>query len=257
MKQDTRIVFIHGFMGSALNWGRVRGLLEEKVPGLKSFAIDLLGHALNHPKSVAAPGQAHAELCKDLKSQLSAIKPTHVVAHSFGLRPALDLADTNPELIPHLIVEDSSPELSPQAHAFLMSVINAPVPFRTREEAKIYFDNKYGAQSALSRFFFSNIRTQEDGLANWRFDKNFLEALLNEAIRRDLWDLWKTLPSKLSLIYGEQSDSFPAEVINKMKALRPDMKAYPIAKAGHWVHSDQPLDFVEVLSKIILGDTSN
>lgn len=248
MSTNARVVFIHGFMGSALNWGRIRMLLEAK--GAKAFAVDMLGHANRHPKRPFV-GTAHEALANDLIHQLEDIKPTHVVSHSFGFRPSLLMAQKRADLIPHLIVEDASPMITPQAHSYLMSILNAPVPFRTREDAKLYFDNTYGAQTALSRFFLSNIRSREDGLADWRFDKAFLEELLNEALAQNLWKEWEDFPNQTSLVFGTNSETMPPSIVNEMKSHRKELKTYPIEDAGHWIHSDQPEAFVETIASIV------
>lgn len=248
MSHKVRVLFLHGFMGSALNWGRIRNLLEAK--GINTFAIDLLGHALNHaqkPLNISA----HEALTQDLIVQCAAFNPTHIVAHSFSLRPCLLMALKRPDLIPHLVVEDSSPELSPSAHSFLMSVINAPVPFRTRELARDYFDNRYGPQSALSRFFMSNIRSTSEGLADWRFDRSFLEMLLNEALAQNLWKEWSAFPNKVDLIYGVNSEALNSSTIDEMKKQQKDLGLYPIENAAHWVHSDQADAFANTVAKIV------
>jgi pimeloyl-ACP methyl ester carboxylesterase len=250
MTTTKKIVFLHGFMGSALNWGRIRSLIET-YEDIESYALDLLGHALNHPKDAAAYNNANLTMSNDLIEQLDKIKPTHVVAHSFALRPTLLVGQKRPDLIPHLIVEDSAPELSASAHKFLMDVINAPVPFRTREEAKAYFESKYGIQSVLSRFFLSNIRSRPDGLADWRFDKRFLECLINEALKKDLWAEWKSFPNETSLIYGLKSEGMSKDLVLKMQSLRSSVKTLGIEGAGHWVHSDQAELFVKAIVSLL------
>lgn len=237
-------------MGSALNWGRIRNMMEAKG-NIETFAVDLLGHALNHPKDPAAYKNAHAALSQNLIEELEKIQPTHVVAHSFGFRPALIIGQKRPELIPHLIVEDSSPELTENAYSFLMSVMNAPVPFRTREEARDYLDKKYGHQSALSRFFLSNIRSRPDGMADWRFDKRFLEALLNESLDRSLWPEWEKFPGKADLVYGANSEGLPPALVQKMRASRKNIRVVAVEGSGHWVHSDQAEAFVEALVSLL------
>lgn len=247
---EHRIVFIHGFMGSALNWGRIRNGIESQNSSIKTFAIDLLGHALNHPQSEEAYTNAHLALVSDLNRQLSAIQPTHVLAHSFGFRPALILSQSNPELIPHLIVEDSSPELSSSAHAYLKDILNAPMPFRTREDAKQYFDSKFGTQSVLSRFLLSNIKSTADNQATWRFDRKFLEALLDESLKEPLWDLWRKYSGQSSIIYGTLQGGLDKSILKKMEAAKPGVTSYPI-KAGHWVHSDAPDEFIETVLMVL------
>ncbi len=245
----AKVLFIHGFMGSALNWGRIRNLLEVLRPGTQTFAIDLLGHAARHPTGEQSRADsAHRVLTETLEEDISQFKPSHVVAHSFGLRPSLLLGQKNPKLIPHLIVEDSSPELNEAAFQYLMKILKAPTPFANRDLAKAYFESVFGVQTAISRFLLSNIRSREDSSSDWRFDCPFLERLLKEALENSLWEEWKNFPGKMDLIYGTKSELFK---LKEMTEARPELRIYPIEDAGHWVHSDQSEAFVQTLNEII------
>jgi esterase len=246
--EPKRVLFIHGFMGSALNWGSIRTFLEAQR-NVKTFAVDLLGHALNHPKTEGP--SAHELMVQDLEKQIIPFAPTHVVAHSFGFRPALLLGIKNPALIPFLIVEDTHPELGQTAYDFLMGILNSPVPFRTREEARNYFDEKFGKQTSLSRFLLSNIRSTPDNQATWRFNKPFLAHLLTESLNNPLWREWQQFKGKSSLVYGEKSDAISPETIEKMKSLQPNLTVHKVDNSGHWIHADQPQAFVECLCSII------
>lgn len=255
MIRPQQVLFLHGFMGSAMNWSPCRTLLEKKLLerglSLKTHAIDLLGHAQNHANANYT-GSAHEAMTLDLEKQMSSQGSAIVVAHSFALRPALLLGKKNPELIPYLIVEDSSPQLSQVGYDFLTGVLAAPTPFSGRGEAKDYFDSKYGLQSPLSRFFLSNIRNGVGSTqADWRFDKAFLLKLLSEALGHDLWDTWQSYAGKLHFIYGEKSPAINPELITKMTSLRQGLEVTCIEDAGHWIHAEKPEAFADCLIKII------
>lgn len=249
-----KLLFVHGFMGSALNWGRIRSQLERRLAQeghkIETFAFDLLGHASNHP--AVAPSDAHLALIDDLEQQIDSKigAPCVALGHSFGLRPLLLLSHRRKDLFEEIIAEDTSPEIGPEAYAFLKEVLNSPpFPFKSREESKSYFDTKYGAESALSRFLQSNIKSKDPETHVWRFDQNFLDKLLEESLKAPLWKEWENFEGKLSLIYGQKSSYADPSLLNTLKDKRKprELKMLMVENAGHWIHADQPDDFVEKL----------
>lgn len=253
------LLFVHGFMGSALNWSTVRSkvdsLAKESGLQLKPYAVDLLGHSSRRSsKPLSSFSSAHEALCEELFEDIKGLGPVVAVGHSFGLRPLLLLAQKRPELIPTLIVEDASPELSPQSCSFLLKILETtPTPFRTRESAREYFDKNYPTQ--VARFLLSNIRSLQDPEINdWRFDRPFLEVLLGEAQTMPLWDQWQEYTGESFLITGEKSELFAhPSVLQKMteKRLPRRLLHYQIKDSGHWIHADKQEDFCRVLVKIL------
>ena len=253
------LLFVHGFMGSALNWSTVRSKVEtlakESGLQLKTHAVDLLGHSSRRSsKPLTSFSSAHEALCEELFEDIKGLGPVVAVGHSFGLRPLLLLAQKRPDLIPTLIVEDASPELSPQSCSLLLKILQTtPTPFRTRESAREYFDKHYPPQ--IARFLLSNIRSlQNPEINDWRFDRPFLEALLQEAQPRPLWDQWQEYPGESFLITGEKSELFAhPSVLETMTEKRFPRKLlhYQIKDSGHWIHADKQEDFCQVLVKIL------
>jgi pimeloyl-ACP methyl ester carboxylesterase len=255
------LLFVHGFMGSALNWSTVRSKVEalanESGIPLKTHAVDLLGHSSRRSsKPLSSFTSAHAALYEELLQDIESMGPIVAVGHSFGLRPLLLISQKRPELIPFLIVEDASPELSLQSCSFLNKILKTtPTPFRTRESAREYFDTKYTKQ--LARFLLSNIRSLKDPeIHDWRFDRPFLEALLLEAESNPLWQEWHQYSGESFLITGEKSTLFAdPSVLQTMieKRLPRRLPHYEIKNSGHWIHSDQQDDFCRVLIQIIIS----
>lgn len=253
------LIFVHGFMGSALNWSSVRykieSLANQSSLELKTHAVDMLGHASKRSsRDLKSYKTAHEALAQELLSDIKDFAPIVAVGHSFGLRPLLLIAKENPELIPNLIVEDASPELSAESCFFLFNVLNkTPTPFRTRESAREYFNNRYTPQ--LARFLLSNIKSlEESGLHDWRFDRTFLEQLLTEAEKNPLWDEWNSYSGNTYLISGEKSALFSdPEVLKKMlqRRLPHKLPHSEIKDSGHWIHSDQQEAFCKALFEIL------
>jgi pimeloyl-ACP methyl ester carboxylesterase len=253
------LLFVHGFMGSALNWSSVRYKIENLANqsgfDLKTHAVDLLGHASKRSsRDLKTYKTAHEALAHELLLDIKNFAPIVAVGHSFGLRPLLLIAKNNPGLIPTLIVEDASPELSEESCFFLFNVLNkTPTPFRTRESAREYFNNRYNP--VLARFLLSNIRGfEENSVHDWRFDKTFLEMLLNEARNNPLWDEWQSYSGKTFLITGEKSALFnDPTVLEKMtqNRLPHALPHSQIKNSGHWIHSDQQEDFCKTLFEIL------
>jgi pimeloyl-ACP methyl ester carboxylesterase len=260
------LILVHGFMGSALNWGPCKSLLEKKAQtanlDLNIFSFDLLGHA---NKSLSAHQSSAQDLhqvlslslLEDIERLIHDLEkiPTIALGHSFGLRPLLLLSKEFPELFSHLIVEDASPELRLEGYSFLKKLLETtPAPFRTREDAKSYFETNYG-EGALSRFFLSNIRAAKEGIgADWRFDKGFLLGLLEEAKNTPLWEEWKSFKGESALIYGEKSESLNLEEIQKMTQLRSPkaLHSFAVPDSGHWVHSEKLEPFVDLVFDLLL-----
>ena len=253
------LLFIHGFMGSALNWGSVRSKIEEIAKesafDLKTHAVDLLGHASKRAsRDLNNYSSAHDALTHELFLDIKDIGPLVAVGHSFGLRPLLLLTKQKPELIETLIVEDSSPELSEQSCAFLFNILRkTPTPFRTRELARDHFNSRFTPE--LARFLLSNIKSFDNGnLNDWRFDRPFLEKLLEEAQTQPLWDEWQHFKGKTFLMTGEKSALFTnPDVLQKIQNFRAPHRLphFVIKDSGHWIHSDKKDEFCDTLFQIL------
>ncbi len=251
------LVFIHGFLGSSLNWGpTIHRLKKAQSEGFVSkdwafSAVDLLGHGARK-----APPEVKLDLnitVDDLEKQLPK-SPFYVVAHSFGLRPALAYAKRYPTQIKALIVEDAAPELSQFGYQFLKKIFTqTPEEFSSRQEAKQYFDTEYGENSAMSRFLLSQIREKENKKLSWRFRVEQMLGLLEESFTLPLWEEWQSFDAPIVLIVGENSNYMNEERVAKSIQLRhgKPIKTHQISQCGHWVHSEQLEQFCQIVIKEI------
>jgi esterase len=256
MSMPRTLVLVHGFMGSALNWGPILTRLKKdpRLQGWHFVSPDLLGHG-GRKTGLSYQKLNHRLLCNDLKQQIPE-GDFIALGHSFGLRPLLGLSQ-DPDLGPRmkaLIVEDASPEITQENYFKLKGIIDrVPVPFLNREEAKKSISTLFSKDPRLAAFLFSNIRPQENGEHSWRFDKEGLIHLLEEAHTQPLWQEWSKYPNDVFMIYGENSDHVNSKRLNeaiKRRGALP-LQTIQIAQSGHWIHSEQPEAFTEELVKIL------
>lgn len=253
----TPLVFVHGFLGSSLNWGpvltRLGGDPNFASLGLEPFAPDMLGHG---QRSKIPPDQnlSIEVLGQDLLALLNN-QPFFAVGHSFGLRPLLWIAQNHAHLIKGLIVEDSSPQVSEQGFNELIQIFdNIRPPFKEKNMAKLAIEGVFGSDSRMSRFLLTNIRAREsDGFYDWRFDAQKLRSLLVDAYLKPQWDAWKSYPGEIEMIMGADSKFVPEDRQHECLNSRPIGKTqiHHINQSGHWVHADQPEEFSRLLLSIL------
>jgi pimeloyl-ACP methyl ester carboxylesterase len=253
------LVLLHGFMGSALNWGPILTRLKSRpeLAGWNFVCPDMLGHGGRRgPEALSYETLTHNKLVEDLKLQLPGEGPLVLLGHSFGLRPLLSLC-ADPEWAPRieaLIVEDASPEITGDNAARLHKILEkVPVPFRSRLEAKQKIEELFAGDRRLAAFLFSNIRAQKVDEHDWRFDREGLLSLLKEAENSPLWSEWSKYSGPVYVFRGEHSEHLTLERLEKALAARGSLETHviQIAQSGHWIHSDQADAFADELVKVL------
>lgn len=264
------LALVHGFLGSAANWGPIVHKLKRHDQLKKEifyFTPDLLWHGRNaQPDKQAKDGQSYLSLVvDDLKEQLKIfidendLKQQNFIAlgHSFGARPLLKIfseLSQKPDSLSikpqSLIVEDSSPILSLEGFESINKILTkTPVPFTSRPEAKNYFDNNFSP--AMSAFLMSNIRKDENEYQDWRFPTQTLLQLLKESQKEDLWREWESINYPIYWVLGAKSDFVKEETQRQGVYLRNNANKETllefIPESGHWIHSEQSDLFCEYL----------
>ncbi len=250
-----KLVFLHGLLGSGANWRRITPSFEDRFHIL---IYDQRGHGRSFKPS---HGYAPEDYAKDLHSILNELEweKVHLVGHSMGGRNALEFASLYPEKLHSLVVEDIGVEASQKAQDSILKLLSlVPVPFESRKEARLFFNEEYPkriayAQNpvALSQYFYSNITETEDGKVSWRFSLDGVKQSLVEGRKVSRWDLISELKVPTLYIRGEKSTDLSKENFEKILSMNSEIKGHEIKDAGHWVHSDQPDEFIRVLNEFL------
>ena len=242
------VVFCHGLFGQGRNWTQIGKALagEHRV-----LLVDLP----HHGRSPWAERFDYLDVADQVAGLLSASDPVTLVGHSMGGKAAMVLALRHPELVERLCVVDV-----------------APVAYHRMSEFAGYVDAMQGLDLAslaqrgdadaameaavpnptVRSFLLQNLRRDGDG---WRWQANL--DVLGEDLRviggwpDDQLAGLAPYDGPVLWVGGQNSDYVRAEHIAAMNRLFPRNRRVTVKGAGHWVHSEQPEVFLEVLRQFI------
>jgi pimeloyl-ACP methyl ester carboxylesterase len=247
-EHGSPIVFLHGLFGQGKNWTQIAKAL---APDHRSVLVDLP----HHGRSPWAEHFDFLEIADQVADSLVAHGPVTLVGHSLGGKVAMVLALRHRELVERLCIVDVS-----------------PVAYGTGDEFAGYIEAMQGldlgslqqrsdAEGALEAavpnptvrgFLLQNLRREGE---SWRWQVN-LDVLGAELAELTDWpeeQLTGASPYDGPVLWvsGARSDYVREEYAAAMDRWFPHNRRVTLKNAGHWVHSEQPEVFVEVLRQFV------
>lgn len=248
-------MFLHGIMGSGINWRRIATAFENDY---EILTFDQRGHGRSFQPST---GYSPTDFATDLSGILKDLKweKIYLVGHSMGGRNALEFANLFPQRTVKLVVEDIGPSLRPEALGNIEKLLNlVPVPFSSRREAKEFFEKRYESlisfnpqPRVVSKFLFSNLEDKPNGQVDWRFYKPGIMEALRLGHAHDRWEQVEHLKVPTLWIRGQNSTDLSRPVFEEILKRNPLIRGEEIPDAGHWVHFDQPDAFIRVVKDFL------
>lgn len=246
-----RFVFLHGLMGYGFNWRRIASGLE---PNDISLVYDQRGHGKSWKPLTGYSPRDYAEDLELIAREIGWDR-FYLVGHSMGGRNALLYGSEFPERVIKLVIEDIGPEESATATDYYNRLLGSiPTPFPSKLAAKEYFLNEFPkslfagrSPQTLGSYLYSNIVDLPDGRADWRFSKESILASVAEGRARDHWQELRSLTMPTLIVRGQNSNDLSQKTYEQMLASNPRLQGVVIPNAGHWVHSDQPQEFLKAL----------
>ncbi|GAA1184319.1 alpha/beta fold hydrolase [Ornithinimicrobium humiphilum] len=247
------VVFLHGLFGRGRNFATAARAVQ---PELRALLVDLPDHGASPWTDRVDYGAMADAVAEHLRSGVAADGPVHVVGHSMGGKTAMTLALAHPDLVDRLVVEDVGPTGTGETSEFehllgALSRIDLEGMTSTREA-----DEQLAAevpQRTLRGFLLQNLRRDDHGRLAWQPNL--------EVLRRDLPAITGDIPQLGSdavfegpvlWVAGADSDYVTAEAEPVMRQHFPQTRRVTIKDAGHWVHSQQPEVFAEVLRRFLI-----
>lgn len=250
-----KLVFLHGVMGFGGNWRTIAKAFESHYQVL---TFDQRGHGRSFRPPV---GYAPEDYASDLEKILDELgwSKIHLVGHSMGGRNALQFAAERPERVLRLVIEDIGPVMLDAGSTFLLRVLDSvPVPFPTKREARLFFEGPFlelfadaPKKEGLAAFLYANIMEDAAKHGVWRFYETGVRESIAQGRAEERWDEIRALPMPTLVVRGESSRDLPREVFARILRENPRIRGIEIQGAGHWVHSDQPEQFIRVLKDFL------
>ncbi|WP_157571176.1 alpha/beta fold hydrolase [Nocardioides insulae] len=246
----SRVLFLHGLFGQGRNWGTVAKAIAGRH---RATGVDLPDHGRS-PWSGEIDYLAMASRVAEL---IDAQDPAAVVGHSMGGKVAMALALTRPELVSRLLVADMSPVDYRRAGEFRRYISAMQGLDLDRIERRSDAEEQLAAEvhdDTVRSFLLQNLRRRGDG---WEWQAN-LDLLDRDLATVGGWPaerLTGVAPYQGPVLWlgGGRSDYVTDEYAEPMRRWFPHYRRVTMKDTGHWVHSERPELFVEILRRF-LGD---
>ncbi|GAA1524817.1 alpha/beta fold hydrolase [Nocardioides humi] len=249
----SRVVFLHGLFGQGKNWTTIAKQLAESH---RVLLVDLPHHG-------RSPWPARFDLVEAAADVLAALpddEPVTLVGHSLGGKVAMVLTLLHPERVERLCVADISPVSYPGSREFpgyiaamrdldLAGVVHRSDADRLLEPAV--------PDTTVRSFLLQNLRRDPAAASGWSWQVNL------DVLDRDLpvisgWPeerLADVPPYDGPVLWlaGARSPYVLPEYDAAMDRWFPRNRKVTLKDTGHWLHSERPELFLEVLRRF-LGD---
>jgi pimeloyl-ACP methyl ester carboxylesterase len=244
----SRVVFLHGLFGQGRNWTQIAKAL---APEHRVLLVDLP----HHGRSPWQDSFDFVDVADQVAGVLDADDPVALVGHSLGGKVAMVLALRRPELVERLCVVDVSPVAYEGAREFARYIEAMQAIDLTRLERRSDADAALEAavpSATVRGFLLQNLRHEGDTWS-WQVNLDVLGEDLAEVGGWPKQSLAGLAPydGPVLWIAGARSDYVRDDYAPAMDRWFPANRRVTIKNAGHWVHSEQPEVFVEVLRQFL------
>ena len=234
------LLIIHGFLGMSDNWKTLS--MQYMEQGFQVHALDLR----NHGKSFHSEDWGYDFMVQDVVAycQFYQLKNIDVIGHSMGGKVAMLLATNYPELVDRLIVADIGPKFYAPHHQTILEALNA-VDFSEKPSRAEVEDivSEYIHDFGTRQFLLKNLYWVEPGQLDFRFNlKVFTEKT---SVIGDALPFANHFGKKTLFLRGDKSDYILDSDFETIYHHFPDAEIVTVSNAGHWLHAENPKEFLE------------
>src|SRR5690606_2211462 len=234
------LLIIHGFLGMSDNWKTLSGQYAEN--GFEVHALDLR----NHGRSFHSDEFTYEAMARDLYDYCigSNLAEVDIIGHSMGGKVAVLFGTTQPEVVRRLIAADIGAKYYAADHDDIMAGLNA-VDFSKKpgraevDEIMKPFVPDFGTRQFLMKSLF------------WKQPGQLAFRLNLEAFNKNMDIIGDPLPENavfekpVLFVRGENSRYVKDEDMTLIKNHFPDARLETVSNAGHWLHAENPEEFLE------------
>lgn len=231
------LLILHGFFASSRNWRQIAKKLAENH---HVYLLDMRNHGNSaHDPIMDYPSMA-ADIALFLDSQQ--LGSANILGHSMGGKAAMWLALIQPERINKLIIADIAPVSYRHSFDNLIQALKQ-LPLKqlaNRKQADTLLSNAI-PESGFRQFLLQNLILKE-GKYCWRIDLNIFAQTADNIIAFPDASALSVYTDRVLFLAGETSSYIEQHSVIK---LFPKAVIKTIAKAGHWLHAEQPDKFCD------------
>ncbi len=257
-EQGSRVVFLHGLFGQGRNWTRVAKAI---APEHRVTLVDLPDHGRSDWTERFDLAAVADLVAGELRAAgLDGDDPVALIGHSLGGKVAMILALRHPEVVERLCIVDISPVAYGTTSEFagyieaMLSLDLAAITQRADADDAL---TAAVPNPTVRAFLLQNLRRESRSGANtgWHWQTN-LEGLARDLPVLGSWpedELADTgpYPGPVLWLGGQDSAYIQDDYAPAMDRWFPRNRRVTIKNAGHWLHSEQPAVFLEVVRRFL------
>lgn len=239
------LVILHGLFGTSDNW-------QTHAKKLGEYYRVILVDQRNHGHSPWSDDFTYEHLADDLERLIQHLEIDQftLIGHSMGGKTAMYYAQKYPNRLEKMVVVDIGIKQYPMHHDEIIKGIKSidlsSIGSRSEaENAMLPFVDSYGVR----QFLLKNLYWIEKGKLAWRMNVDVLEREMDEILAPiPSIEVW----TPTLFLRGAMSNYILDEDWDAIEDVFPDATLETIENAGHWVHSEQPEEFIEKVLGFII-----
>ena len=240
------LIVLHGFLGMGDNWKSFAKIFSNI--GYKVHLID----QRNHGRSFWDEEFNYQVLAKDLYYYIEYhnINNPIVLGHSMGGKTAMKFSFDYPEIIKKLIIVDIVPKKYENFDTDILKGL-ALLDFdklRTRNSVDSEL-SKFIKENSIRQFLLKNLYWSSKEKLALRLNIDVLKNKVTEV--SDFPDIINQYKGSSLFLFGEKSEYYSKNGEITIRNFFPNSKISLIRNASHWLHVDNPKDFINEITSWI------
>ena len=233
------LIILHGLFGQSDNWTSIARKLGEHFT---VYTLDLRNHGQSGHDNV----MNYDIMADDLLETIDylGIQKMHLIGHSMGGKVAMLFALKYPERLNRLIIADIGPRFYEPHHQKILHGLNQLDlgSLTSRADAENELSNLI-PDAGTRQFLLKNLYRNNDGGFSWRFN---LPIITNEINR-----IGEKLPSGICststlFFHGGESDYIIPSDYSDILKIFSNAEFQIMQGAGHWLHAENPAEFIRI-----------
>lgn len=240
------LFILHGFLGMGDNWKT----LSNKISA-QNFQVHLID-ARNHGRSFHADEFSYQVMVDDLYSYAKTknIDNFILLGHSMGGKTAMLFASIYPLMVSKLVVVDIAPRYYPIHHDAILKGLEKVASEKLTSRSR--------ADEILAGFV-GDLGTRQFLLKNlyWTKEKTLSLRINLPVLNEEVGEVGESLPAtaiyngSTLFLKGDKSEYISVSDQSDIKKHFPNNQIITISNSGHWLHAENPDEFLDKLLDFI------